>query len=62
MAARRCAFTAADNEEHGELWTPAVLTDDVIIEVVVPQSLHGQFRLELAAVNVGIPRVRRATW
>jgi len=47
------AFTAADNEEHGELWTPAVLTDDVIIEVVVPQSLQGQFRLELAAVNVG---------
>ena len=32
----RGPFTAADNEEHGELWVPLVRSDDVIVEVTVP--------------------------
>ena len=32
------AFTAADNEAHGELWTPVVTTNDLIVELTVPRS------------------------
>src|SRR5687768_8486693 len=28
-------FTRADNESHGELWTPVVLTDALVIELVI---------------------------
>src|SRR4051794_7380776 len=31
-------FTAADNEAHGQLWTPPVITDDLIVELTVPAS------------------------
>lgn len=46
-------FTADDNEVHGQLWTPVVLTDDVIIEVVLPLAAVDQLQLELTSINVG---------
>ena len=46
-------FTAADNEAHGELWTPVILTDDLVIELVVPAALLGEVELELGRVNQG---------
>ncbi|MEM8601015.1 MAG: proprotein convertase P-domain-containing protein [Bacteroidota bacterium] len=47
------AFTAADNEAHGELWTPVVPGDDLTIEVNVPRSKPGHtpdFALEIGQI------------
>ena len=46
-------FTADDNEAHGQLWTPPVLTDDLIVELTVPASEKDQVVLELTAINQG---------
>ncbi|HEV2844499.1 MAG TPA: hypothetical protein VG477_06615, partial [Thermoanaerobaculia bacterium] len=46
-------FTAADNEKHGELWTPVVLTDDLIVELTVPKQERRAVRLELGWINQG---------
>jgi hypothetical protein len=29
-------FTEQDNEDHGELWTPIVPSEDIVVEVVIP--------------------------
>ncbi len=49
----RGPFTAADNEEHGELWVPLVRSDDVIVEVTVPASRQKELDLLLGAINLG---------
>jgi len=46
-------FTSADNKSHGELWTPPLPADTVIIEVTVPSSSKEALQLELTSVNVG---------
>jgi lysyl endopeptidase len=46
-------FTAADNAKHGELWTPVVLTDDLIVELTVPKREARKVRLELGWINQG---------
>jgi len=46
-------FTAADNAEHGELWTPVVLSDDIVIEATVPTKAVPALALTLTSVNVG---------
>jgi V8-like Glu-specific endopeptidase len=46
-------FTAADNAAHGELWTPVILSDDILVEVRVPRAVAGQLILELTSINVG---------
>lgn len=46
-------FTADDNEEHGELWTPILPGDDILIEVRVPASEIANLDLELGSVNHG---------
>ncbi len=46
-------FTYADNEAHGELWTPVVLTDDLVVELVVPADELDQLLLELRWINQG---------
>ncbi|MGH8078646.1 MAG: trypsin-like serine peptidase, partial [Lysobacter sp.] len=45
------SFSAADNEGHGQLWTPVVFDDEVVVEVVVPAARSGQLQLQLAKVN-----------
>jgi lysyl endopeptidase len=47
------AFTAADNEAHGELWTPVVTTDDLVVEVTVPKSAARALQLKLGWINQG---------
>src|SRR5690349_8576920 len=47
------AFTAEDNEAHGELWTPVVLTSDLIIEVTLPKRQARALELELGWINQG---------
>jgi PKD repeat protein len=44
-------FGAADNAPHGQLWTPIVMSDDVVVEAVVPRAKLGQFQLKLTSVN-----------
>ncbi len=46
-------FTAADNAAHGELWTPVILSDDILVEVRVPRGAADQLILELTSINVG---------
>ncbi len=44
-------FTEADNEEHGQLWTPVVWGDDLVVEVTVPAAKKGELKLALTTVN-----------
>lgn len=46
-------FTAADNERHGQLWTPILPGSDVVVELSVPTAELGQLQLELTSVNRG---------
>ncbi len=46
-------FTNLDNEDHGELWTPVVLADDIVVELVLPRRERHNYRLELTAINKG---------
>ncbi len=46
-------YTEADNESHGELWTPLVSGDDAVIEVAAPADRVGDLELRLGSVNRG---------
>ncbi len=46
-------FTDADNEAHGQLWTPVVSGGDAVIEVAVPAGREEELALELTSVNRG---------
>ncbi len=46
-------FTSFDNERHGQLWTPPLPTDDLVLEVLVPASSQHRLVLELGVVNHG---------
>ena len=44
-------FSPADNQDHAQLWTPVLDTDDLIVEVQVPVERRAELRLHLAFVN-----------
>jgi hypothetical protein len=46
-------FTAEDNADHGQLWTPVVLGDEIVVEVTVPVEARSELKLELTSINVG---------
>lgn len=46
-------FTAADNREHGELWTPVVLGDTAHVTLTLPAGHRDDFALELQRVSRG---------
>jgi len=46
-------FTAADNAAHGELWTPALTTRDLIVELTVPRKERRAVELRLTSINQG---------
>lgn len=46
-------FTDADNAEHGQLWTPVVDGEEVLIELSVPNDQISQLQLLLGIVNQG---------
>jgi len=46
-------FTNADNADHGELWTPPVGGDDILIELTMPTTGLSDYRLELGSINIG---------
>ncbi|MEM6396870.1 MAG: proprotein convertase P-domain-containing protein [Bacteroidota bacterium] len=44
-------FTPADNEDHQQLWTQVIETDDLVIEVILPAAQRENLRLRLNKVN-----------
>ena len=48
-------FTADDNKEHGQLWTPAIQGDELLIEITVSprQQQLVNNSIELTSINVG---------
>ena len=46
-------FDAADHSPSGELWTPVVGTDEIVVEVYVPTAQQAQVRLQLVQVGSG---------
>jgi hypothetical protein len=46
-------FTELDNEEHGELWTPVVVAEDIMVELVLPVASRHDYELTLGSVNRG---------
>lgn len=47
------AFTAEDNTEKGELWTPIVRGEQVRLQITVPHAQRDDVRLTVASVNHG---------
>jgi hypothetical protein len=47
------AFTEKDNEQHGQLWTPLIHSDDIVVELTIPTSQLDQLQLELGSINHG---------
>ncbi len=46
-------WTALDNEEHGQLWTPPIPTDDLVLELRLPIDEVDGLELELTRVHHG---------
>ncbi len=46
-------FTAADNESHGQLWTPPIVGEEVLLELVVPMESSSSPDLKVVAVHHG---------
>jgi len=46
-------FTEDDNKKHGQLWTPVIHGDDIVVEVTVPASELEQLELKLTSINHG---------
>jgi subtilisin-like proprotein convertase family protein len=46
-------FTAADNEQHGQLWTPAVPSNEIVVEVTVSPRARKQLDIVLGSINTG---------
>lgn len=47
------SFTSADNNQAQELWTPVIMSDDVMIELVVPAKKISELSFELSHVGQG---------
>ena len=47
------AYDESDNAAHGQLWTPVLLTDEVVVELEVDPALRWQVELELTSIGRG---------
>ena len=47
------AFDAADNKDHGQLWTPLFEAEELVVEVALPAKAANRLVLELTSVNSG---------
>ncbi len=57
----RGPFTAADNEEHGQLWSPIIMGSEIVIEVDLPAGVVANLQLALTAVNHGYRTLQEAS-
>lgn len=55
------SFTSADNNVSGVLWTPVIMSDDVIIEVSAPEAVVGQVDIELGQIGQGFRTFSEST-
>lgn len=46
-------FTAEDNKPHGQLWTPILEGDSMVLELQVPAALRGDAFVEVGSINYG---------
>lgn len=46
-------FTDRDNESHGQLWTPVVLSDDIMVELLLPWYAGDDPGIELGSIQSG---------
>ncbi|NIP97203.1 MAG: lysyl endopeptidase, partial [Akkermansiaceae bacterium] len=53
-------FTAADNEDHGELWTPVVAREELELTLSVEEEEREAVQLTLGVINRGFREVRFA--
>ena len=53
-------FTEADNEEHGQLWTPLFPGSELIVEADLPAGKERELELELSQVNHGFRGFEKA--
>lgn len=51
-------FTEADNEAHGQFWTPIVPGDGIVVEVQLPPEEQPNLRLKIGSVNHGFRGLR----
>lgn len=49
-------FTAADNADHGQLWTPPVSGNEIVVELSVDKAFERDVRLTLGSINAGYRR------
>jgi len=49
-------FTAADNADHGQLWTPPVPGSEIVVELTVDKAFEKDVHLVLGSVNAGYRR------
>lgn len=54
-------FTAADNNVNNALWTPVIMSDDVVIEVTAPEAVVGQVDIELGHIGQGFRTFGQST-
>jgi lysyl endopeptidase len=56
----RGPFTAADNDAHGEFWTPILMGNEMVLELVVPPARLAELKLEVTSVNHGYTSLKQA--
>ena len=54
-------FTSEDNNAARELWTPIIMSDDVIIEVSAPSDVVGEVDIELGQIGQGFRTFGQST-
>lgn len=54
-------FTSADNNYAKELWTPVIMSDDVIIEVTAPEAVVADVEIELGQIGQGFRTFGQST-
>lgn len=55
------SFTSEDNNAARELWTPIIMSDDVIIELSVPANAVSEVELELTTIGQGFRTFGQST-
>lgn len=56
------SFTAADNDDHGQLWTPMVTGDELTLVLTVPADRAKAVELELGSINHGYRGLSEVPW
>ena len=47
------AYDESDNADHGQLWTPVLVSEEVVVELEVDAALRWQVELELTSIGRG---------